>query len=177
MGRLSKAEEAERNFKIVEMISNGFSHHQIAKEVGMRPQNVLMCKAWKIAHGEWEGDLALDIVSPQDQRNMLEDVTARAIDDLDDLDQLINVLMSDPMNQAGEIRRIKSLKKEYYVEIANMWAIAQTIAGGGGPTKTTGDKTQINIGQIDYQKVQEAGEKATKILDEARLDGLIREDS
>ena len=181
MGRMSKEEEARRNLKIVQMIEEGYDHKQIGRAIGMRAQNVLASKAWKIAHGEWEGDADLLIVTPQAQRNMLEDVTARAMEDVDKISDIIDILERDPAlvsNNAAEIRRLYSLKKEYYVEIANMWAIAQTIAGGAsGPKTTTGDKTQVNIGKIDYKKVHEAGKKATEILDKARLDGLIREDA
>lgn len=178
MGRLSKEEEAKRNLKIVQMIEEGYDHKHIGKAVGMRAQNVLASKAWKIAHGEWEGEKDLLIVTPQAQRDMLEDVTARAIEDVDNIDKIIKILEKKPDDNAPEIRRLYALKKEFYVEVANMWAISQSISGAsGGPSKKTGDKTQVNIGKIDYQKVHEAGKKATEVLDRARLDGLIREDS
>lgn len=178
MGRISKEEEAKRNYKITQLVSEGYDHRQIGKQVNMRPQNVLACKAYKIATGTWEGDLDLLIVSPTDQREMLDEVTAMIIDDLARIDKVIGMLeRADSVLNAPEIRRLFALRKEFYHELGNMWSIAQTIAGGGGPTKAIGDKTQINIGQIDYQKVQQASEKAATVLDKARLDGHIRENS
>jgi hypothetical protein len=168
VARPTNEEKRKRDYQVMKHVDEGFDHHQIAEIVGMRPQNVLGLPAYRVAQGEAvEG---FKVVSPRDQKLRLEELTERAMIDLDKIDTLIKRLSTNPTKHALRMEKLYQIKLKYYTAISEMWAITQTILGEGtGPTKT-GDKTQINI---NYKKIDEAANKAAEVLDKARLNGEL----
>jgi hypothetical protein len=165
MGRLPREEEIKRRNKMRMMIDEGYDHNQIADTLGMRPQNVLqmMRRMENIAEEE--------IITPRQQRETLNEVTDRVYIDLDEIDELLEVMKEDPAKFEVRIEKLYRLKLEFYNELANTWALPQSIvANKQNLSSISGDKVQVNIDKIDYKKLDEAARKAAKVLDEARLD-------
>jgi hypothetical protein len=102
----------------------------------------------------------------------LEEITEKAVSDLEEIDSLIKRLGTNPTKHALRIEKLYKMKLEYYTVISEMWAITQTILGEGTSPKKTGDKIQVNI---DYKKIDEALGKATDVMNQARLDGQLGE--
>jgi len=170
MARPTAEEKRKRDYQVMKLVDEGHDHHYIAEQMGMRPQNVLSLPAYKVAQGEMvEG---FKVVSPRDQKLLLEEITEKAITDLDEMDRLIKKLVTNPTKHALRIEKLYKMKLEYYAVISEMWAITQTILGEGTSTKKTGDKIQVNI---DYKKIDEALGKATDVMNQARLDGQLGE--
>jgi hypothetical protein len=169
MARPKAEEKRKRDYQVMKLVDEGHDHHYIAEQMGMRPQNVLNLPAYKVAQGELiEG---FKVVSPRDQKLLLEEITEKAILDLEEIDSLIKRLGTNPTKHALRIEKLYKMKLEYYAVISEMWAITQTILGEGtGGAKKTGDKIQVNI---DYKKIDEALGKATEVMNEARLDGQL----
>jgi hypothetical protein len=172
MARPKSEEKRKRDYQVMKMVDEGYDHKQIGKTLGMRPQNVLGLPAYKVAHGE--SVKGFKVVTPREQKLRLEEITERASVDLDEIDKLIKRLSSNPTKHALRIEKLYKMKLEFYNAISDMWAVTQTILGEvSGPTKT-GDKIQVNI---DYKKIDEAANKAAEVLDRARLDGQLGNDS
>jgi len=172
MARPKAEEKRKRDYQVMKLVDEGHNHHHIAEVMGMRPQNVLSLPAYKVAQGEMvEG---FKVVSPRDQKLLLEEITEKATIDLDKIDHIIKRLSSNPAKYALRIEKLYKMKLEYYTVISEMWAITQTILGEGSSPTKTGDKIQVNI---DYKKIDEAASKAAEVLDQARLNGKLGNDS
>jgi hypothetical protein len=170
MARPKAEEKRKRDYQVMKLVDEGHDHHYIAEQMGMRPQNVLNLPAYKVAQGELvEG---FKVVSPRDQKLLLEEITEKAVSDLEEIDSLIKRLGTNPTKHALRIEKLYKMKLEYYTVISEMWAITQTILGEGTSPKKTGDKIQVNI---DYKKIDEALGKATDVMNQARLDGQLGE--
>lgn len=151
-------------------MEEGYDHNYIAEACGMRPQNA---KALMERLGAVPDD---EVVTPAQQRETLNDLTERACLDLDDIDALLEIYSRDPTKYEVRIEKLYRLKKDFYTELANLWAIPSSIeAMKKGISSVSGDKVQINMSSIDYKKLDEAAAKAAKALDEARLDNGNRE--
>lgn len=165
MGRLPRSEEIKRRNKMRKMIDEGYDHNQIADALGMRSQNVLQMMRRMEAITEDE------IVTSVQLRETLNEITDRAYLDLDAIDSLIEVLEQNPEKYEVRLEKLYRLKKEYYLDLANIWSIPPSIAASKqNLSSISGDKVQVNIDKIDYKKLDEAARKAAKVLDEARLD-------
>lgn len=169
MGRLPRDEEIKRRNKMRKMIDEGYDHNQIGDALGMRPQNVLqmMRRMEHVAEDE--------IVTSIQLRETLNELTDRAYLDLDSIDKLIEIYESDPAKYEVRLEKLYRLKKEFYIELANIWSIPSSIiANKQNISSISGDKVQVNY-KIDYKKIDEAARKAAKVLDEARLDNKEEE--
>ena len=115
--------------------------------------------------------LILGALDGRQQRETLNEVTDRVYIDLDDIDELLQTMKEDPAKFEIRIEKLYRLKLEFYNELANTWALPQSIiANKQNLSSISGDKVQVNIDKIDYKKLDEAARKAAKVLDEARLD-------
>jgi hypothetical protein len=87
MARPKAEEKRKRDYQVMKLVDEGHDHHYIAEQMGMRPQNVLNLPAYKVAQGELvEG---FKVVSPRDQKLLLEEITEKAVSDLEEIDSLI----------------------------------------------------------------------------------------
>lgn len=172
MPRLPKEEEARWRYRIKELSDEGRNHHEIAVILegeqypgSTRPQNIK-----RILDNLKEGNYSpAQIVSAEEQKEKLLDITDMALDDLEGLDVLIGKLSDNPNANAKMLEKLYRLKNDIYKNIGNLWSITESIAGGGkGPSSISGDKVQVNFAQIDYQKLHDAAKQATRELDEAR---------
>lgn len=164
MARLPRNEEIKRRNKMRKMVDEGYDHNQIAEVLGMRPQNVLQMMR------RLEQTADEEVVTPVQQRETLNEVTDRIYMDLDALDELITVLEKNPEKYEIRLEKLYRLKKEYYADLANIWAIPSSISSDRQTLSSVrGDKVQINLAKIDYKKLDEAAAEAAKALDEARL--------
>lgn len=170
MARLSRAEEVKRQNKVRRLMEEGYDHNYIGEACGMRPQNA---KALMSRLGAVPDD---EVVTPAQQRETLNDLTDRASLDLDEIDTLIEFYRENPDKYEVRLEKLYRLKKDFYTELACLWAIPSSIeATKKGLGSISGDKVQVNIDKIDYKKLDEAAAKAAKALDEARVSGEYRE--
>lgn len=172
MPRLPKEEEARWRYRIKELSDEGRNHHQIAVVLegegypgSTRPQNIKRILD-NLAVGAYSPD---QLVSAEEQKEKLLDLTNMALDDLEGLDVLIEKLSDNPNANAKMLEKLYRLKNDIYKNIGNLWSITESISGAGkGPSTISGDKVQVNFAQIDYQKLHDAAKTATRKLDEAR---------
>ena len=172
MARLSKEEEQRWRYRIKELSEGGMNHHQIAGVLeseaypgSTRPQNIKRIMD-NLAVGAYKSG---DIVSPEEQKEKLLEITDRAIDDLDEIDVLIKKLSDKPEQFATKLQKLYKLKNDIYKNIGHLWSITESISGGSkGPSSISGDKVQVNFASIDYQRLHDAAKQATRELDEAR---------
>jgi hypothetical protein len=172
MPRLPKDEEARWRYRIKELSDEGHNHHQIASVLegerypgSTRPQNIKRILD-NLAVGSYSPD---QLVSAEEQKEKLVELTSRAIEDLDNLDILIEKLAGKPQENATRLQKFYKLKNDIYKNIGNLWSLTESISGAGkGPSSISGDKVQVNFASIDYQKLHDAAKQATRELDEAR---------
>jgi DNA-binding transcriptional MerR regulator len=172
MARLPKDEEARWRYRIKELKDAGRNHHQIAivlEDEGYagstRPQNIkrIMDNMDKGAYSSG------DIVSPEEQKAKLMELTEMIEDDLIRIDAQIAILADNPHQHATKIEKLFKLKNELYKNVGTLWSLSESISGSKkGPASISGDKVQVNFAQLDYKKLHEAAKDATKALDEAR---------
>jgi DNA repair ATPase RecN len=135
----------------------------------MRPQNA---KALMSRLGAVPDD---EVVTPTQQRETLKDLTERACLDLDDIDALLEIYSQDPKKYEVRIEKLYRLKKDFYTELAHLWAIPSSIeATKKGISSISGDKVQVNLKNIDYRELDKAAAAAAKALDEDRLNDKHR---
>ncbi len=172
MARLPKEEEQRWRFRIQELMNAGHNHHQIAQimeEEGSpgstRPQNIkrVMDRMEKGEYGPHE------IVSPSEQREKLEQTTARIFTDLDELDSIIKSLVDNPQDNAAKLEKFYKLKNELYKNLVNMWSISESISSSTKQPASSikGDKVQINYANVDPKLIEERAKEAARKLNEA----------
>jgi DNA-binding transcriptional MerR regulator len=172
MARLPKDEEARWRYRIKELKDAGRNHHQVAvilEDEGYagstRPQNVkrIMDNMDKGAYASG------DIVSPEEQKDKLMEITEMIEDDLIRIDAQIAILADNPHTNATKIEKLFKLKNELYKNVGTLWSLSESISGSKkGPSSISGDKVQVNFANMDYKKLHESAKEAIKSLDEAR---------
>jgi DNA-binding transcriptional MerR regulator len=171
MARLPKDEEARWRYRIKELTDEGRNHHQIAQMLedegypgSTRPQNIK-----RIVDNLDKGAYSTgQIVSPDEQKAILVDLTSRAEDDLDKIDAQIELLAESPQENATKIEKLFKLKNEFYKNIGVLWSVSESISGSKKVPTISGDKVQVNFANMDYKRLHEAAKDATRALDKAR---------
>lgn len=172
MARLPKEEEQRWRYRIHELMEKGYNHHQIAKTMeeegtpgSTRPQNIKRVMD-KMKKGEYA---PFEIVSPAEQREKLEETTARIFGDLDELDSIIKSLVDNPQGNAAKLEKFYKLKNELYKNLVSMWSISDSISSGGKQSTPSikGDKIQINYDGLNTKLIEERAKQAAERLNEA----------
>ena len=163
MGRLSREEEIKRRHKVVALRNKGYDHHQIAKEVGMRSQNVLKMFRWLDEIGEE------NIVTVDKQRETLYEASDKVMGELDRIDKLLEDMEygKDTHSRYLELMR---LKKGYLIELVAMWAIPATIekTAKQAPSSVRAENMQINFDHLKSEEVLDATKDIVQAIDELK---------
>ena len=181
INKRNKEELLKRKQKILALLEEGYDHNYIANELGMRPQNVL---AWIRRHDlkVHDDDNNSPIVTPIQQRETLEETTEKIRSEIARIDDLLDEyydLQKSVMKKKGgtyhrKIVELLRIKKDYLLELVNMWAIPSSIERGikqVTPSPIKGRNIQINFGHLENEeeKLKKVSEGIVNIIDAIRF--------
>lgn len=157
--------------RILELHQQGFDHNYISQEVGMRPQNVL---GWlrKNAPVVTDSAQSLDIVSPDKQREVLDEATEELTSDIKKLDNLIEFHykrykelasletktpedITNAESSFAKLTKLISMKNLHINSIVQHWGIQESItkAAKTAPSALSATNMQVNFEHIMEQKL------------------------
>ena len=171
LARIGKEKEQARKLRIMELHQQGFDHAYIAQELGMRPQNVLSWLRRNTALVA-TGTQSLDIVSPDQQREVLEKTYDELTDDIQKMDELIefhynryNELMKSDNEEIkilesregnfGKLTKLLTMKNVCITSIIQHWGIPESItkSAKASPSSLSANNMQVNFEHITEQKI------------------------